>query len=620
MASGKGVMTLEEICDAVRETEDRRHGYNRLADRWQCMYDLVLWSKEQREQAQLKNQYLVTSGQPRSAALLVQRLMADRPKIMVPSNLFDEKEDQDSQARGQFLELLLAAQTKNEYGVDLISALKYQSSVRGRAAVQVAWIKPLLPKAVQNERCPILIRPLDPLAIGVERDSLGTLWAFHKYEDTVRNLLARFPKAKELGEMEDDPSKCVYVIDFWWNVRSDGSVWHAVLAGSSDGKASWFLEKPVKMTGYKDVPILECYSDPIPVRDEEKKSSSIFAGWEETWEQESMLSSMLMTGVHDYLFPARIAQNEAGAPIPDIEAGGGKITQVPGGTKIQDLLTSPNVPVLDAMAGRLQRDIAQLTFPSVLYGDAGSLQAGYAVSMLSNSARGRIQGIIYPLERMLEEVFEISLCLVQHYAGPAGVALYGYDAAAKGMYGVKLTPEQIGGFYRNHVRLSPNIPGNELQLVAMYLQLVQAHVMSKRSVRDNLPLDLPSDEDERVILEIAQQDPDAIRSMAQAYAKAYYGQPLPPGEPDMKMSGPDAATLLQMEQQRLMQQQPLPNPPLTREGMVTGQGQGIQPNQVMPGSNLPPAMQGQLTPGALGLPPNLAPDIFDTLVGRGGRP
>jgi hypothetical protein len=72
-----------------------------------------------------------------------------------------------------------------------------------------------------------------------------------------------------------------------------------------------------------------------------------------------------------------------------------------------------NMPLAQAMLGLLDQQSSMSTFPGVMYGNQpGDVQAGYAVSILADQARGRIQQFRQNLETGVEHVNEFALGLV----------------------------------------------------------------------------------------------------------------------------------------------------------------------------------------------------------------
>jgi len=228
--------------------------------------------------------------------------------------------------------------------------------------------------------------------------------------------------------------------------------------------------------------------------------------------------------------------------------------------------------------------------------------------------------------------------------GDEGVAINLYDERNDEKVRLTLTPEDIGGNYEVEVRVTPNIPSDDQARVTLGMRLADSHYISGQTLRDKyLDVLVPTDEMKRITYEEAMQSDEArsfrLRKALEYYwgiddaLKMMYNTPFMPKPPDGQhwmQDFPDGPVYLMQGGQMGPGEQPPggpqggpppmgppPGPPPGPEGPPPIQPPGIQ--GPMGGSLMAPAMQGQLEPENLGLPPNgegMNPALFAQLMGQ----
>ncbi len=627
-------LTIDDIQERVEVVENDRSGYRKLAHQWERMWRMDVFQRTWK-QAMAEGQEQIALPTTYNTVNLAMRLFSNEPKIEVPTLQPTEGQDGASNLRERWLRAMWMTADYQQHR-SLISDLVWQSLVRGRHAVEVKWIKDELPEKMKGKRFPILIRTLDPLNVGVREGPLWVEYAYHKYSQKVSQVTQRYPKLKKLesfkyGAGQRDKEEEVNVVDFWW-IGDDGAVWNAVTADDE------FVKKPVQ-TDYPTIPIIEGYADSAPLPGETYKGLSILHPLVDLYPYQCRMASQFATGLMYYFWPMLIATNDEGREIDDFEVRPGQLIRPPAGTKIDQLSPSPNVPLAQSMMGQIDGAMQQATFPGVLYGQApGELQAGYGVSLLSDAAKGRVNQVRFNLERTLEQANMLALGLVEAFAGDDGVMVWGKNERGGDMYSVRVTPDDIGGYYENRVTITPSLPSDIVQRQTLAIRLNESGVISKRTVRDKfLDIPLPEDEAVRVEVERALEDEalrpkvmlDMLRSYypddwkvmiagtpleqaAQAEEQAQNPQPQPqpqqmsPGSPPMSMMPPGMS--------------PPQGPPMGPPGMPPPGPQGpmpIQPPSLnMDTGALPVNQSGQLTPEMMGLPPDMPPELWAQLMGQ----
>ena len=636
------MMNANDILDLVGGMEDERAGFHKNATEWEKMWKLEAFT-ESREEALRQGREQVVLPDPRNVVNLALRLFTSKPVITCPSEAVTDVKDDNAGKRAQFLEGLWH-RSNREGRIDVVRKAAMYGLVRGRFAFDVRWIQKAIPEGQRGRRMPLLLRALDPLNTGVRVGPTGPRWAYHKYEASFADAVQQWPDRKRAlaqsksiaAKREDDAM--LEIVDFWWIDQGTGKVWNGVLCEDQ------FLKKPQEML-YPDLPIVEGYCDYSPFGGESLKGMSILANMEQTWKYKCRLASQMATGVMFYFWPLIIVQNENGAEIGEMPMRPGATFPVPAGTKIEHLRFEPNVPIAATMQGIIDSADSQSTFPGVLYGSQpGDVQAGYAINILSEAARGRIYGLVSQLEWAMMTINEIALSLVEKMASPTkGVAVWGYDEAVDKVANIVLLPDEVAGYVENMVKLGVNVPNDDMAKKALGLQEVDKGIFSKSYYRrhmSNKPV--PADEETRVLVEQAMTNPKFMELAGDRAIKSYYGddkageilgQPkpsggwAPPGVPNYRPAeGPMTCAGCIHAEAGICGAYDFEYDPtwvcnsfLPYAEMPGPQGgpPGIQGPGVMPGGPIPPMEQGQLSPGAFGMNPTAPPQGYEGVMGGG---
>lgn len=627
---------VDDILDRVDSHDKDMRDYKRMAEVWENMWQLKAFERSPAE-ARAAGQEQFALPLPYNVVNLLMRLIADDPKIDCPSRSQSQEDVDISERKERWLTSAwqMAAQQQR---VNLISNAKWQSAVRAMPVFEVKWIRDELPDKLKDKRFPILIRNLDPLNVGIQTGPLWTEFAYHKYDADPSDILQRYPKAENVLSGIDKSTYRkgkkgkINVIDYWYT-EDDGSVWNAVLAKDK------FL-KPPRKTDYAMIPIIAGGADVSVSKDPSYRTLSILHPLVEIWPAMSRLASQIATANLWYFWPHIAVQNENGMDLPENLVVKPGVTQpYPWGTKIDMIQMNPNVPLAGELMGQYEKAAQESTFPGVMYGQApGSLQAGYGVSILSNAAEGRIQGVRYNLERCIEAVNELMLTLVEEFAPDDGVRVWGMDKANSKINYETITPEDIDGYYENHVTLQHTIPQNDIQVQTLGLRLVESGIVSKQWYRDKLiSAPISTDEAQTVLSEQLMEDPQLKpklmlaaleRRFPETWQQLIAGTELenlvnpPEPEPPPPM-GPPPPMNGQMPPppQGMPPGMGLPPGAQMPQGMGGGMpGQPVPPGQFdsfnMDAGTFPPQVGAQLSPQTMQLPPGMPPELIAQLMGR----
>ncbi|MCB1718380.1 MAG: hypothetical protein KDK05_24875, partial [Candidatus Competibacteraceae bacterium] len=147
--------TVSEIRQRVQGTEQERTGYNAMADAWESMWRLEAF-KETRAQANQKGREQVVLPDPQNVVNLAMRLLANEPKIEIPTDMDAVTEDSEANADLRKKYLMYLWQRSNiDQRRNLFSDISWQGLVLGRFCLEIKWVKDQLPAMLKDKRCPI---------------------------------------------------------------------------------------------------------------------------------------------------------------------------------------------------------------------------------------------------------------------------------------------------------------------------------------------------------------------------------------------------------------------------------------------------------------------------------
>lgn len=632
-------LELTDIQLRIDRTEDANAKPRMLMKEWERMYQLDAgFTGDWRTAVQTDGREQVTTPDPYNVIQLAMRLIPSQPKIDIPPR---EEVDAALNTAGKVEQWLTAMYQRVNWqqGTNFVEDLKLLVFKRGLGYIEAKWIGDELPEPLKKKRFPILIRTLDPLEVGFHRGPTYVEFAYHRYEDEKINVRQRYPNLKQWEKPKltrdnrvNTESDLVTVTDFWYRSPADGHIYNCIIVDDE------FAKEPEK-TDYPEIPIIEVRG--------EGDCYSILHAINGLWQYKCRLASNIGTGVLWATWPFFAIQNENGQPIDDIDVRPLASKTVPYGTKIDQIKPEMNLNVLNAMLTQVDQGIQQSTFPGVLYGDAGNMQAGYGVNILSQAASGRVNAVRESTELALMWLNELVLALVDSFDEGDGVELWGRNEGDGKLYKLCLYAKDISGYYENAVQLKLNLPSDDMALQTLGIRMVDSGLLSAQTFWDKyLKITVPADEKNRILAQQTEKHPDIMKKMSilhfmKQYPDAWWiylkgtefeqmarqmatdaalelGIPLPPGfEPAPPPMTP------------LMPQSPGGAPPALSGGPM---GPPMPPPGVPPiqppamltgpmGGGMPPEMQGQLGGAeSMGLPPDLNPALFANITGQDMAP
>ena len=633
-------LEIADIQERVTRLEDEQRPLFTMMDSWEKMYKLDAgYKKGWRDSVLQDGREQVTTPDPYNAVLLAMRLIPSEPKIDVPAADETEEAKDNAEQKERFLTAMYP-RINDQQDMNVIEDHKWQLFALGNSPIQVLWIKEDLPEPLRKTQLPFLIRTLDPRNVGVKRGPHYVEYAYHKYDDEKLNVRQQYPTLKKWdepkprrGEETRDEDSLVEVTDFWWRTK-DGEVWHAIIVDQE------FALNPVK-TDYPMIPIIYARGD--------HGGMSLLHSMDGLWQYKCRLASNLGTAALWYTWPNFVVKSPMGHEQSDIVIRPGETTHAIEGTVIDMVKPDVNAQLLESMLAKVDTSLQQSAFPQVLYGDAGNMQAGYGVNILSQSAAGRVQAVREAMERSLMQLNSLVLMLITAMDDEnEGVELWGRDPGSEKLYKTCIYKDQIGGYYENAVQLKVSTPQDDIALQTLGIRLADGKYISKQTFRDKyLKITVPGDEEKRIMAEMALENPEVQKVLSvvhviEAYPLTWesitYGTPLHSIAVGIiknderiaeKVARGEIMPPMLMEPQPQPQAPPMGGPPpgMMPPGMPP-QGPPMPPPSIQPpaeligpqGGGIPPEMQGQVQGETLGFPPDLPPELLAQMLGEGLPP
>lgn len=262
----------------------------------------------------------------------------------------------------------------------------------------------------------------------------------------------------------------------------------------------------------------------------------------------------------------------------------GALNHLAKGTQVQMLAPQRPSPAVDEQVQLLDRYIEDSTFPSVMQGRYVGDLSGIALSALTNPVLMKIASRQQVRERAYELLNEGLLRLVEEYATgpeyPQGWYVDGRDAKGQ-RFELRVTPEDVAGYYRNDVKLSASLPKDETGELMALSAFVDKKQISRETFLDRLQQtkgmssQSPQDEMKRILRDVMLFESPAMQRVAQLVLSEY---------------SQELAEALQGQPQGLPQPgQPQPVPPPGPGGPGAGPMMGMPP-QVVPPQAMPEAV------------------------------
>jgi len=458
-------------------------------------------------------------------------------------------------------------------------------ALRGWAAARLSYDP--------DQNPPVVLELVDPRTVYPVFGSKGLRYVAVRRRQLVAEVLEEWGEAAidAVGGMEEEESVTVeayYDQDY-----------HAVLV---EGK----FVKPPTPHGLGVCPWVIAISGGTPVRFVEADPASwtaevgvsVFHGVKQAYRQVNKLLSQLATEVARMANPALlyfVDPDETDEPR-EISLSPGAVNYLIAPKERVDVIrTSPNPADLGPLMQSLLDDLARGSLPPVLWGMAGPEQSGFAITVLSGSARDALQPLVLAIESFVEGASEMALLFLRdlHQTGLGPVVR---DRSGKWVYGSPVSIEEIAEVGTQVIaRYRDLAPRDRAAMAQIGSMLAEKRLLSMRTVREEyLGVENPDQENDRILEELLFTDQEIMKDYLVPLSLARF-------DPELFQIWLAREARKRLEVQKREQES---QEVMDRLASVHGPEMGGPPH---PGAPPVPGIPPQP------VPPELGPEVFDAL-------
>jgi len=407
-------------------------------------------------------------------------LMTKPPVLSVPASDFREVSKEDAQKLEDMLYVLW----------DVVNVYQEVSDALWHALVD-GWgcLLAYYDAQAREDESPVAVRSIDPTGVYAAPGRKRGEWAYvitveNKPASAVkdewlkgvdgRTTLAKDVRAA-LRDVKDD--KIVKVIGYW------DDTYHAVAISfiGSDYRTTssgwnWLLRP--KKHGYGKLPWVIWYGHRLPFMDKgERMGISILYPVEESLRYLNRLLSQKATIISRFADPTKVFET-------DRQSGDwqeGDVITITPDERVSYLEHQGPPPQVDVQLETLMGMIEDTTLPRHMYGRYVGRLSGVSMSLLRTPVLMKIAFMQEAIEKALMRLNELMLRIIANKVTNPHIV---YGKTPNGAQEVIISPDVIGTYYRNEVRLSTSLPTDEPQIVGMLATLLQLSVLSSETVRN----------------------------------------------------------------------------------------------------------------------------------------
>ncbi len=361
-----------------------------------------------------------------------------------------------------------------------------------------------------EQEVPVVLELFDPRTVYPVMGGKGLRYLVVRRRQLVAEVLDEWGDAalEAVGDLELDES---VTVESYYD-----ATWHSVLV---EGR----FVKPPERHNLGACPWVVAVAGGSPVRFVEQDPSSwtaevgvsVFHGIKQAYRQVNKILSQLATEVARMANPALlyfVDPDETDEPREISLSPGALNYLIAPKERVDVIRTSPNPADLGPLMQSLLDDLARGSLPPVLWGFGGSEQSGFAIAMLSSSARDALQPLILAIESFVEEASSLALQILRDLHGE-GLGPLLRDRAGRWIYGSPVRPEDIARVGTRVVArfrdISPRDRASMAQIGAM---LAEKRLVSMRTVREEyLGIENPDRENERILEELVYTDQELMK-------------------------------------------------------------------------------------------------------------
>jgi len=263
-------------------------------------------------------------------------------------------------------------------------------------------------------------------------------------------------------------------------------VTNCILAGDN------WLKKPVRMPGYSRIPFIQYAGISTPLKGADGWLSVLFPITGGSQVGTTNCQGLVAAYCEGLAHRQRIVEMYANAATvvtgtdQDVELDFSPTAQnqLPQGAKVDFLVPPGPHPAADKQLQILEQGIEDATVSASMMGRMPGNVSGLALSAMASPILMRLAHRQQDRERALQQLNSLILSLAEFYSGPDGWQVWGSHGGQA--IDMVVYPEDIGGYYRNIVKLSASLPKDANGEVMMWAGLVAKDLISHETFLDQL--------------------------------------------------------------------------------------------------------------------------------------
>jgi hypothetical protein len=323
-------------------------------------------------------------------------------------------------------------------------------------------------------------------------------YAIERSIDDMEREYGPMEKYNSLTTKQKEMRKGTF-IDYWGEVPLPDGSWGIENATLYDNR---LLDGPRIMEGYKDIPITMMFYKPIGHVNPEDWGHSILRPVKNMVEELEWRVNRQTRLLNVFANMPLIARTRDGRPVK-VDAAFGDVVQMNEGEDIAFPVWPGTAPDFKDQMAMVATEIADASFPAVMYGEGPSAASGYALSQQGDAGRIRLTQPQKQQERSLSIWARKALGLLRTFAPDYTVEVYGDKAGAP--YSRQLTGKDTMGF-RVNFQLKPQFPNDEVRKVAMATQTKDT-LSAETRMEKYLGIQQPDQETTRILRDMARKHP-----------------------------------------------------------------------------------------------------------------
>ena len=326
-------------------------------------------------------------------------------------------------------------------------------------------------------------------------------YVFYAIERSIDDMEREYGPMDKYNSLTDKQkeSKKGDFIDYWGEVQLPDGSWAIENETLFDGR---LLDGPRIMEGYTEIPITMMFYKPVGHVNPEDWGHSILRpvmGMVKELEWRINRQTRLL---NVFANMPLIARTRDGRPIK-VDSAFGDVVTLNEGEDIAFPVWPGTAPDFKDQMAMVATEIADASFPAVMYGEGPSAASGYALSQQGDAGRIRLTQPQKQQERSLAVWARKTLTLLRTFAPEFTVEVYGDKAGAP--YSQELTGQDTMGF-RVNFQLKPQFPNDETRKVAMATQTKDT-LSAETRMEKYLGIQQPDQETTRILRDMARKHP-----------------------------------------------------------------------------------------------------------------